>query len=98
MSDAPDRVTVSPPPQTDLPPALTSEPGEGAAWGATSEPPSTYVPLSLLAVVGVVLMLGACVNLVREAMEALRSNRLEVRFYRDLHIRRKVEGSGCNFG
>ncbi len=37
-----------------------------------------------LAVTGVTLMLGACVNLVREAMEALRGNRVEVEFFRDL--------------
>jgi Protein of unknown function (DUF2721) len=47
---------------------------------------------TLLAVVGVGLMLGACVNLVREAREALRSNRLEVQFHRDLNARRKAEG------
>jgi len=50
-----------------------------------------------LAVVGVSLMLGASVNLVREALEALKSNRLEIRFYRDLHQRRVTEGSGCQF-
>ncbi len=49
-----------------------------------------------LAVVGVSLMLGACVNLVREALEALRSNRLEIQFYRDLHDRRKADGTGCS--
>lgn len=53
---------------------------------------------TLLAVVGVVLMLFACVNLVREAMEALRSNRLEIRFYRDLHERRQTDVAGCNAG
>jgi hypothetical protein len=47
---------------------------------------------TLLAVVGVGLMFGACINLVREALEALRSNRLEIGFYRDLHDRRAVEG------
>jgi hypothetical protein len=50
---------------------------------------------TLLAVVGVLLMLGACVNLVREALEALRSNRMEIRFYRELHARRKAERPGC---
>lgn len=50
---------------------------------------------TLLATVGVVLMLGACVNLVREALESLRSNRAEVEFYRALHARRKNDGAGC---
>jgi hypothetical protein len=50
-----------------------------------------------LALVGVSLMLGACVNLVREALEALGSNRLEIRFYQDLHERRIGSGSGCKF-
>jgi hypothetical protein len=50
---------------------------------------------TILALVGVVLMLAACVNLVREGLEALRSNRLEVHFYRDLHARRVAEGKGC---
>jgi hypothetical protein len=47
---------------------------------------------TLMAVLGVGLLLGACVNLVREALEALRSNRLEVGFYRDLQARRRAEG------
>ena len=51
-----------------------------------------------LAVLGVGLMLFACVNLVREALEALRSNRLEIRFYRELHARRQSEGTGCAGG
>ncbi|MBX6313531.1 MAG: DUF2721 domain-containing protein [Isosphaeraceae bacterium] len=51
-----------------------------------------------LAILGVAMMLGACVNLVREALEALRSNRLEIRFYRDLHARRRAEGAGCTPG
>jgi hypothetical protein len=50
---------------------------------------------TLLAVVGVGLMLFACINMVREALEALRSNRLEIGFYRDLHRRRQTDGSGC---
>lgn len=50
---------------------------------------------TLLALLGVGLMLGACVNLVREALEALRSNRREVGFYRELHARRKAGGEGC---
>jgi Protein of unknown function (DUF2721) len=46
---------------------------------------------TLLAVVGVGLLLFASVNLVLEALEALRSNRLETRFYRDLHQDRHAE-------
>ena len=45
---------------------------------------------TLLAVVGVGLLLFASVNLVLEALEALRSNRLETRFYRDLHQYRQT--------
>lgn len=44
------------------------------------------------AVLGVSLMLGACVNLVREALMALGSSRQEIRFYRELHERRKADG------
>jgi hypothetical protein len=44
---------------------------------------------TLLAVVGVGLLLFASVNLVREALAALRSNRLEIRFYRELHALRQ---------
>jgi len=51
---------------------------------------------TIMALLGVVLMLFACVNLVREAMEALRSNRLEIRFYRELHERRQADGPGCS--
>lgn len=47
------------------------------------------------AVIGVGFMLVACVNLVREALEALRGNRLEIRFYRALHERREAERGGC---
>jgi hypothetical protein len=43
---------------------------------------------TFLAVLGVGLMLFACVNMVREAFEALGSNRLEIGFFRDLHERR----------
>ncbi len=50
---------------------------------------------TVLSVVGVLLLLLACVNLVREGLEALRSNRLEVTFYRWLHARRLDEGTGC---
>jgi hypothetical protein len=53
---------------------------------------------TLLAIVGVFLMLFACVNMVREALEALRSNRMEIRFYQDLHRRRLTDGSGCRTG
>jgi hypothetical protein len=51
-----------------------------------------------LALVGVALMLGACVNLVLEALEALASNRLEIKFYQDLHERRLASGTGCTSG
>ena len=50
-----------------------------------------------LAMIGVILMLGACFNLVREALDALESNRLEIRFYRDLYERRFATGKGCDF-
>jgi len=49
------------------------------------------VPTSL-ALLGVALMLGACVNQVREVLEALRSNRQEVRFFRDLQAKRSAVG------
>jgi hypothetical protein len=45
---------------------------------------------TLLAVIGVGLLLFASVNLVLEALEALRSNRLETSFYRDLHQLREA--------
>jgi hypothetical protein len=44
-----------------------------------------------LAVLGVGLMFFASVNLVLEALEALRSNRLEIAFYRELHERRRAD-------
>ncbi len=50
---------------------------------------------TLLAVLGVGLMFFASINLVREALEALRSNRLEIRFYRELHERRRA-GDGAS--
>jgi hypothetical protein len=50
---------------------------------------------TLLAVIGVSMMLGACINLVSEALEALKSNRLEIGFYRDLHARRQADGKSC---
>jgi hypothetical protein len=46
---------------------------------------------TLLAVIGVSLLLFASVNLVLEALEALRSNRLETGFYRELHELRHAE-------
>src|SRR5208282_947246 len=46
---------------------------------------------TLLAVVGVGLLLFASVNLVREALAALRSNRLEIRFYHELRERRRTK-------
>jgi hypothetical protein len=46
---------------------------------------------TLLAVIGVSLLLFASVNLVLEALEALRSNRLETSFYRELHQLRHAE-------
>jgi hypothetical protein len=45
---------------------------------------------TLLAVVGVSLLLFASINLVGEALLALRSNRLEIRFYRELQNRRRA--------
>ena len=46
-----------------------------------------------LSVSGVSMMLMAALNLVREAHAALTSNRLEIRFYRDLQLRRQAEGT-----
>jgi Protein of unknown function (DUF2721) len=46
----------------------------------------------LLAVAGVGLLLFASVNLALEALEALRTNRLEIRFYRELFDRRLASG------
>jgi hypothetical protein len=48
-----------------------------------------HAPTSL-AVLGVSLMLASGMNLVREALEALRGNRVEVRFYRTLQERRRA--------
>ena len=50
---------------------------------------------TFLAIVGVGLMLFACVNMVREALNALRGNQLEIRFYRDLHERRAADSQQC---
>jgi hypothetical protein len=50
---------------------------------------------TLLAVLGVGLMLFACVNMVREAFAALQSTRREIRFFHDLHARRNSDGEGC---
>src|SRR3954451_18906377 len=47
-----------------------------------------------LSVLGVGLLLGASVYLVREAHAALASNRLEIAFFRDLQARR-VAGGRC---
>jgi Protein of unknown function (DUF2721) len=46
----------------------------------------------ILAVAGVGLLLFASVNLALEALEALRTNRLEIRFYRELFDRRVADG------
>jgi Protein of unknown function (DUF2721) len=46
----------------------------------------------VLAVAGVALLLFASVNLALEALEALRTNRLEIRFYRELFDRRLADG------
>jgi hypothetical protein len=46
---------------------------------------------TLMAIVGVGLLLFASINLVLEALEALRSNRLETNFYRDLHRLRHTD-------
>ena len=47
-----------------------------------------------LAVCGVGLLLFASVNLALEALEALRTNRLEIRFYRELFDRRVADAAG----
>jgi hypothetical protein len=47
---------------------------------------------TFLAVVGVGLLLFTSVNLALEALDALRSNRLETRFYNDLHQLRHAGG------
>ena len=49
---------------------------------------------TLLAVLGVGLLLGASLNLAREAKGALSSNEAELRFYRSLHDRRRGGGTG----
>jgi hypothetical protein len=51
----------------------------------------TALPI-ILAVAGVGLLLFASVNLALEALEALRTNRLEIRFYRELFDRRVADG------
>ena len=48
----------------------------------------------VLAVGGVGLLLFASVNLVLEALQALRTNRLEIRFYRELYERRLADRAG----
>jgi hypothetical protein len=50
---------------------------------------------TLLAVLGVGLMLFACVNMVREAFAALQSTRREIGFFHDLHARRSGNGEEC---
>lgn len=45
---------------------------------------------TLLAIVGVGLMLFASINLVHEAVHALAGNRTEIQFYRDLNKRRQA--------
>jgi hypothetical protein len=52
----------------------------------------------VLAVTGVGLLLFASVNLVLEALQALRTNRLEIRFYRELHERRIADRAGQGAG
>jgi Protein of unknown function (DUF2721) len=46
---------------------------------------------TMLALCGVTLMLFASVNLVGEALQALKSNRLEIAFYHQLQERRRAE-------
>lgn len=46
---------------------------------------------TLLAVVGVGLMLASTLSLIREAHRALKTNRQEVRFHRDLRARRHTD-------
>jgi hypothetical protein len=53
---------------------------------------------TILAVFGVGLLLFASINLVREALDALRSNDLEIRFYRELHERRRAGQMGPESG
>ena len=53
---------------------------------------------TFLAVVGVGLLLFASVNLVLETLSALKSNRLETRFYHDLHELRHGGGSRPGHG
>ncbi len=48
---------------------------------------------TLLAVAGVSLLLGASINLVREATAALRTNNLEIHFYQSLHQIRHASSS-----
>ena len=46
-----------------------------------------------LSIVGVILMMGASINLVREAQRALMSNRQEVRFFRELRDKRAADAA-----
>lgn len=52
----------------------------------------------ILAVAGVGLMLFASVNLALEALQALRTNRLEIRFHRELFDRRVADGRAVHGG
>jgi Protein of unknown function (DUF2721) len=52
-----------------------------------------FLPTAL-AVVGVVLMMAACVRLSREAIAALNGEDREVRFYRELRAKRRETRSG----
>ena len=60
-----------------------SDDGPGRAAGNSLE----AVPTTM-AIVGVSLMLAACVQLTREARVALRNNRIEILFYQKLRDRR----------
>ncbi len=52
----------------------------------------------VLAITGVGLLLFASINLVLEALQALRTNRLEIRFYRGLYERRVADRAGQGAG
>lgn len=53
---------------------------------------------TVTAVGGVLMMLCACVNLLQEALEALRSNRQEIRFFREIRSRRAAAMFGAPDG
>ena len=48
-------------------------------------------PTNYMTPAGVCVMLAACVNLVREALEALRSNRREIAYAESLRARRRPD-------